>query len=58
MELTEEMKKAMNFSERDKTYIPHQEKLPVVAYQILKNLVGFIVSQHLRIKELEAKLRG
>ena len=56
MELTDEMKKEMNFAELDKTYMPGQEQLPVVAYQIIKQIIGFIVYQHKRIKELESKL--
>ena len=53
MELTEEQKAKMTDFERDKSYIPGQEKLPVVAYQIIKQLIGFIVQQNMRIKELE-----
>ena len=55
MELTKEMKKEMNFAELDKTYIPGQEQLPVVAYQLIKGLISFIVGQHRRIKELEKR---
>lgn len=57
MELTNEMKEKMNFAELDKTYIPGQEKLPVVAYQFVKNIIGFIVAQHQEIKRLEKELR-
>jgi hypothetical protein len=57
MELTNEMKKEMNFAELDKTYIPGQEKLPVVAYQIIKNVISFIVTQHSQIKLLESEVR-
>ncbi len=55
MELTNEMKKEMNFAELDKTYMPGQEQLPVVAYQIIKQVISFIVGQHKRIKELEKR---
>lgn len=55
MELTNEMKKQMNFAELDKTYIPKQEQLPVVAYQLIKSLISFIVGQHRRIKDLERR---
>jgi len=58
MELTSEMKKEMNFEELDKSYIPGQEKLPVVAYQIVKNIIRFIVGQHLEIKRLEKEVRN
>ncbi len=47
----------MNFAELDKTYIPGQEKLPVVAYQLIKSLISFIVGQHNSIKKLETKVR-
>jgi len=57
MELTDEMKKKMNFAELDKSYIPGQEKLPVVAYQIIKQVISFIVQQHAEIKDLRFKLR-
>ncbi len=57
MELTKKDKKEMNFAELDKTYIPKQEKLPVVAYQIIKQLISFIVSQHECRKELEREVR-
>lgn len=57
MELTQEMRSKMNFAELDKSYIPGQEKLPVVAYQIIKRVIGFIVGQHLDIKRLEKELR-
>jgi len=57
MELTNEMKEKMSFEELDKTYIPGQEKLPVVAYQIIKNVISFIVGQHTEIKRLEKELR-
>ncbi len=57
MELTNEMKKDMNFAELDKSYIPGQEKLPVVAYQIIKQVIRFIVTQTACIKELEKEAR-
>lgn len=57
MELTDKMKQRMNFAERDKSYIPKQEKLPVVAYQIIKQVISFIVAQTARIRELEKEVR-
>lgn len=57
MELTQEMRSKMNFAELDKSYIPGQEKLPVVAYQIVKQIIRFVVGQHLEIKKLEKELR-
>jgi len=57
MELTNKMKKEMNFNELDKTYMPNQEKLPTVAYQIIKQIISFIVGQHLEIKRLESEVR-
>ena len=57
MELTNEMKKEMNLTELDKTYMPRQEKLPVIAYQIIKQIISFIVGQHLEIKRLESEVR-
>ena len=57
MELTNEMKEKMSFEELDKTYIPGQEKLPVVAYQIIKQVVRFIAHQHAEIKRLDRKVR-
>ncbi len=57
MELTQEMRSKMNFAELDKSYIPGQEKLPVVAYQIIKQIIRFVVGQHLEIKKLEKELR-
>jgi 3-methyladenine DNA glycosylase/8-oxoguanine DNA glycosylase len=57
MELTQKMRSEMNFAELDKTYIPGQEKLPVVAYQLIKSLISFIVGQHNSIKKLETKVR-
>ncbi len=57
MELTQQMRSKMNFAELDKTYIPGQEKLPVIAYQIIKQIIRFIVGQHLEIKKLEKELR-
>jgi len=57
MELTDEMKKKMNFAELDKSYIPGQERLPVVAYQIIKQVISFIVIQTTHIKELEKEVR-
>ena len=58
MELTDKMKAEMNFAELDKTYIPGQEKLPVVAYQFIKNVISFIVAQSQEIKRLEKELRN
>jgi hypothetical protein len=55
MELTQKMRSEMNFAELDKSYIPKQEQLPVVAYQLIKSLISFIVGQHKRIKELEKR---
>jgi hypothetical protein len=57
MELTQKMRSEMNFAELDKTYMPGQEQLPVVAYQIIKQIISFIVGQHKRIKELEKELK-
>ncbi len=57
MELTQEMRSKMDFAELDKSYIPGQEKLPVVAYQIIKQIIRFVVGQHLEIKKLEKELR-
>ncbi len=57
MELTDSMKEKMNFAELDKSYVPGQEKLPVVAYQIIKQVISFIVGQHTDIKKLEKELR-
>ena len=57
MELTNEMKKDMNFAELDKTYMPGQEHLPVVAYQYFKAMIRFVVTQSERIKELESEVR-
>ena len=57
MELTDSMKKKMNFAELDKSYIPGQEKLPVVAYQIIKQVISFINQQHSEIKHLRKELR-
>ena len=57
MELTQQMRSEMNFAELDKSYIPGQEKLPVVAYQIIKQIIRFVVGQHLEIKKLEKELR-
>ena len=58
MELTREMRSKMDFAELDKSYIPGQEKLPVVAYQLIKNVIRFIVGQHIEIKRLENELRN
>ncbi len=57
MELTQEMRSKMNFAELDKSYIPGQEKLPVIAYQIIKQIIRFVVGQHLEVKRLEKELR-
>ncbi len=57
MELTDSMKSKMNFAELDKSYIPGQEKLPVVAYQIIKQVISFIVQQHAEIKHLRNELK-
>ncbi len=57
MELTQQMRSEMNFAELDKSYIPGQEKLPVIAYQIIKQIIRFVVGQHLEIKKLEKELR-
>ena len=57
MELTQQMRSEMNFAELDKSYIPGQEKLPVVAYQIIKQIIRFVVGQHLEVKRLEKELR-
>ena len=57
MELTDEMKKKMSFDELDKTYMPRQEKLPVVAYQMIKQVVSFIAHQHMEIKRLDKEVR-
>ncbi|NOQ49424.1 MAG: hypothetical protein GQ553_02005 [Nitrosomonadaceae bacterium] len=57
MELTGEMKRKMTDVELDKSYIPHQEKLPVVAYQLIKSLISFIVAQHNNNKELTKEVR-
>lgn len=56
MELTQEMRSKMNFAELDKTYMPGQEKLPVVAYQIVKQVIAFIVGQHMAIKRLDKEI--
>lgn len=56
MELNQEMRSKMNFAELDKSYIPGQEKLPVVAYQIIKQVISFIVGQHLTIKRLDKEI--
>ena len=53
MELTQQMRSEMNFAELDKSYIPGQEKLPVVAYQIIKQIIRFVVGHHLAIKQQE-----
>lgn len=58
MELSSEMKKTMTSIELDKSYIPGQERLPVVAYQIVKNVIGFFVTQHTEIKRLEGEVRN
>jgi len=57
MELTQQMRSKMSFLELDKSYIPKQEKLPVIAYQIIKQIISFIVGQHTEIKRLEKELR-
>ena len=57
MELTQQMRSEMNFAELDKSYIPGQEKLPSVAYTIIKQIIRFIVGQHLEIKRLEKVIR-
>jgi hypothetical protein len=57
MELTDAMKEEMTEIELDKSYIPHQEKLPVVAYQLIKSIISFIVSQHTMLKESEKEVR-
>ncbi len=57
MELTQQMRSKMDFAELDKSYIPGQEKLPVIAYQIIKQIIRFIVGQHLEVKRLEKELR-
>ncbi len=57
MELTDKMKEEMNFAELDKSYIPKQEKLPSVAYQIIKQIISFVVHQHMEIKRLEKEVR-
>ncbi len=57
MELTDSMKEKMNFAELDKSYMPGQEKLPVIAYQIIKQVISFIVGQHTDIKRLEKEVR-
>lgn len=56
MELTQQMRSKMNFAELDKTYMPGQEKLPVVAYQIVKQVIAFIVGQHMTIKRLDKEI--
>ena len=57
MELEEGVRSKMNFVELDKSYIPGQEKLPSIAYQIIKQIIRFIVGQHLEIKRLEKVIR-
>ena len=57
MELTDEMKKEMSLIELDKTYMPRQEKLPVVAYQMIKQVVSFVAHQHMEIKRLDKEVR-
>jgi hypothetical protein len=57
MELTDAMKEEMTEIELDKSYIPYQEKLPVVAYQLIKSFISFVVAQHSMNKELEAEIR-
>ncbi len=57
MELDKETQNKMNFAELDKSYIPGQEKLPSIAYQIIKQIIRFIVGQHLEIKRLEKVIR-
>lgn len=56
MELTREMREKMNFAELDKSYIPGQEKLPSVAYTIIKQVISFVVGQHMTIKRLDKEL--
>ncbi len=58
MELEEGVRSKMNFIELDKSYIPGQEKLPSIAYQIIKSIIRFIVGQHLEIKRLEKVIRN
>ncbi len=57
MELDQKVRDKMNFAELDKSYIPGQEKLPSIAYQIIKQIIRFIVGQHLEIKRLEKVIR-
>ena len=57
MELTQSMRSKMNFAELDKSYIPGQEKLPVIAYQVIKQIIRFIVHQHTEVKRLEKEVR-
>jgi hypothetical protein len=57
MELTQQMRSEMNFAELDKSYMPGQEKLPVIAYQLVKQVIRLFVYQHLEIKRLEKVIR-